>query len=141
MLAQTIFSHFRPLFALLPHYWSWKLKFGKNAKQNLEILSYYRCVPLIKMIWCIVPEIWSSTDIMFLSLYAFFCPFTSPPSFKQPQKKHLKKMKKTPGGIIILHNCTKNHDHMLYCSWDMVRDECNCYFSFWPMLFLLTPHF
>ena len=141
MLAQTIFSHFRPLFALLTHYWSRKLKFGKNAKQNLEILSYYRCVPLIKIIWCMVPEIWSSTDIMFLSLCAFFCPFTSPPPLNSPKKKHLKKMKKTPGDIIILHNCTKNHDHMLYCSWDMVRDGCNCCFSFWPMLFLLTPHF
>ena len=23
---------------------------------------------------------------------------------------------------------TKNHDHMLYCSRDMARDRCNCYF-------------
>ena len=40
-----------------------------------------------------------------------------------------------PGDIIILQKCTKNHDHMLHCSWDMVRDRCN-YFSFrvifWP---------
>ena len=33
--------------------------------------------------------------------------------------KILKKMKKAPGDIIILHKCTKNHDLMLYCSWDM----------------------
>ena len=25
------------------------------------------------------------------------------------------KMKKTPGDIIILHQYTKNHDHMLHC--------------------------
>ena len=31
---------------------------------------------------------------------------------------------------IILHKCNKNHDHMLYCSWDMARDVCNFYFSF-----------
>ena len=42
-------------------------------------------------------------------------------------------MKKTPGGIIILHNCTKSHDHMLYCSWDMACDHCNCYFLFWAI--------
>ena len=42
-------------------------------------------------------------------------------------------MKKTPGDIIILHKCTKNHDHMLYCSWDMACDRCNCYFSFWAI--------
>ena len=31
---QTIFCYFRPLFALLPHYWLQKLKFGKNVKKN-----------------------------------------------------------------------------------------------------------
>ena len=30
-------------------------------------------------------------------------------------------MKKTTG-IIILHICTKNHDYMMYGSWDMVCD-------------------
>ena len=42
-----IFSHLRPFFALLRHYWPRKLKFGKNGKKNLEILSIYTCVPLI----------------------------------------------------------------------------------------------
>ena len=40
----TIFCHFGPFFALLPHYWPWKLKFGKNVKKPLEILFYYICV-------------------------------------------------------------------------------------------------
>ena len=26
-----------------------------------------------------------------------------------------------------------NHDHILYCSWDMARETCNCYFSFWAI--------
>ena len=30
-------------------------------------------------------------------------------------------MKKTPGDIIILHMCTKNHDQMIYGSWDMLH--------------------
>ena len=40
MLTQTwsgtdiIFCHFRPFFALLPHYWSQKLKFGKKLKNK-----------------------------------------------------------------------------------------------------------
>ena len=34
-------------------------------------------------------------------------------------------------GDIILHKCTKNHDHMLHCSWDMARVGYNCYCSFW----------
>ena len=37
------------------------------------------------------------------------------------KKNESSKKKKTPGDI-ILHKCTKNHDHMLYCTWDMVRD-------------------
>ena len=38
------FCHFRPYFALLLHYWPRKLKFGKNIKKHLEILSFYICV-------------------------------------------------------------------------------------------------
>ena len=57
----NFFFHFRPFFALLPHYWSRKLTFGKNIKKHLEILSFYTCAPLIKIIctpdiWCMVLE-------------------------------------------------------------------------------------
>ena len=55
-----------------------------------------------------------------------------------PKNQNLKKKKKTPGDIIILQECTKNHDQMLYCSWDMVRDGCN-YFSFWTIFCTFTP--
>ena len=62
----------------------------------------------------------------YFSFWAIFCTFTP----QQPEKSKLKKItKKTPGDLIILHKCIKNHDHILYCSWDMVRDRCNCYFS------------
>ena len=66
-------------------------------------------------------------QICFFVIWAvfFFCPLT-----KAWKMKISKQMKKTPGDIIILHKCTKNHDHMLYCSWDMAHDRCNCYFSF-----------
>ena len=33
-----------------------------------------------------------------------------------PKNQNFKKMKKTPGDIMILHMCTKNHDHILCCS-------------------------
>ena len=46
-------------------------------------------------------------------------------------------MKKTPGDI-ILQKCTKNHDHMLYCSLDMMRNRCNCYISFWAIFYPFT---
>ena len=59
-------------------------------------------------------------------------------SLKTRTIKILKK-KKTPGDIIILNNCTKNHDHMLYCSWDMARHGCNCYFYFWTIFCPFIP--
>ena len=62
-----------------------------------------------------VPEIWCVTDVIgifhfgqFLALY----PFNSPKN----GNIYIKKKKKTPGDIINLHKCTKNHDHRLYCS-------------------------
>ena len=50
------FCHFGLFFALLSHYWHWKLKCGKNVKK-LEILPIYTCVPKMKIIWLMVPEI------------------------------------------------------------------------------------
>ena len=40
-------------------------------------------------------------------------PFYPPNS---PKYQNLKKMKKTPGDIIILHTCTKNYDQIMYGS-------------------------
>ena len=76
----------------------------------------------------------------FFLILGHFLPFytpSSPPN--NPETQNFEKMKKTPGDIIILHKCTKNHDHRLYCSWDMACDGCNCYFSFWAILFPFTP--
>ena len=64
-----------------------------------------------------------------------FLPFYPP---MDPENQNFEKMKKAPGDIIILHKCTKNHDHMLHCSWDMVHDRCN-YFSFWAIFCPSTP--
>ena len=72
----------------------------------------------------------------YFSFWAIFLPFYL---CNSPKNQNLQKMKKTPGDIIILHNCTKNHYHILYCSWDMIRDRCNCYFSFWAIFCPLTP--
>ena len=59
----------------------------------------------MKIIWYMIPEIWSTTD------RTIFCPF----------------------------KYTKNHDHMLYCFWDMVCDTSNSYFSFWAIFLPFYP--
>ena len=71
----------------------------------------------------------------FLSFWTIFCTFIPLTTRKI---KILKKLKKPPGDIIILHKCTKNHDHMLYCSLDMARNGFNCYFSFWAIFYPFT---
>ena len=45
-------------------------------------------------------------------------PLPSPPPLRARKMKmsKTKKTKKTPQDIVILHKCTKIHDHMLYCS-------------------------
>ena len=58
-----------------------------------------------------VPEIWSTVDRIFCHFGPFFAPFNN------PKDQDFEKMKeKKLGDIIILHYCTKNHDHMLHCS-------------------------
>ena len=47
-------------------------------------------------------------------------------------------MKKFAGDNIILHMCTKNHNHMMYSSWDTEWDRQN-FLSFWAFFALLPP--
>ena len=96
----TIFCHFRPFFALLPNNWQQKLRFGKNAKNNL---SFYTCGPQMMIIWCMVPEI-SSTTNNFLSFWTIFCPFTHLTTRKI---KILKKWKKLQEVLSFKHEYHK----------------------------------
>ena len=85
-----------------------------------------------------VPEIWCMTDVIAIfSFWAIFRPFYPPNS--PPKKLQKTWKKKTPGDIVILQKCTKNHDYVLYYSWDMARDGCNCCFSFWAIFCPFTP--
>ena len=69
--------------------------------------------------------IYSSWDIeqnlLKLVILGHFLPFTP---LKTPKIKILKN-KKFAGDIIILHMYTKNHNHMMYGSWDMQWDRQN----------------
>ena len=97
-----------------------KLKTSQKQKKYLE-------VPKIMIIYVIVPEIWHRTDVIVRFPFGLFYALLPP---NRPKNKNFRKMKNATGDVIILHNCTKNHDHMLYCSWHMVCEGCNWYFSF-----------
>ena len=81
-----------------------------------------------------VPEIWRMKDRIFVVLHCFL-PFNSP---NNPKNQNFEKLKKATEDIIILHKCTKNHDHMPYFSLDMAHDRCN-YFTFWAIFHPFTP--
>ena len=86
-----------------------------------------------------VPEIWHRWIKLLFFILNYTFPFYTSCLLTAQKMKISKKWKKNPGDIIILQNCTKNHDHMLYCSWDMACDRCNCSFSFWAIFCPFTP--
>ena len=117
----TVFCPFTPI-------WTHKIKIWKNEKNTLR---YYHFTNVYHK--------WQSYDIWFFRyrvhqtkcfvILEHFVPFYLPNNLKN---QNFEKLKKTPGDIIILHKCTKNHDHMLYCSLNITRNGCN-YFSLWAI--------
>ena len=51
---------------------SQKIKILKKWKKHLEILSFYTCAPEVKIIWCMVLEIWSAAGRIFVIFGPFF---------------------------------------------------------------------
>ena len=84
----------------------------------------------MKIIWCMVSEIWSMTD-------RIFCHFGPCFVLLLPLPNKSKKIK-SPGDS-ILHRCTKNHDHMLQCSWDTCTMDVTFIFYFGLFFTFLFP--
>ena len=65
-------------FVILGHFFSFtpitthKIEILKIWKMHLEMSSFYTCVTKITIIWCMLPEIWSATDIIFCHSWPFF---------------------------------------------------------------------
>ena len=137
----VILCHFLPI-------WLGKSKFWKNDKKYLDIFCSFtpllnpkikiwknaKCVLQMMIIWCMVPEILSTTDRIFCHFRLFFALLTP----YNPENQNFEKMKKIPGGIIILNMSAINENHMMYDSWDMEHDRQN-FFSFWTIFCPFTP--
>ena len=106
-----------------------KVRILKKWKKLLEISSFYTSVPKTTIIWGTVPAEWDR-------VFCHFGPFFAILPLLQPENQNLKKMKKAFGDVIILHMCTKNHNHTMYAFWDMKYDRHN----FSPY-FTLLPHY
>ena len=129
---QDSFLSFRAIFCPFTPLTTWKIKTLRQWKKHLDMSSFYTYVPKITIIWCMLPEIWSTTDKFFVIL-GHFLPFIG------PKNQNLEKMKKMPRYIIIiLLICTINGNHMMYVSLDMECNRCNFY-HFGPF-FAFLPH-
>ena len=106
----------------------------EKLKKCLEILSFYTCAPKMTIIWCMVPEIWSVTGKFFCHFGLLFA--ILPPN--NPKNQNFEKLKKMPGGIIILYMCTINDNQMMYGSWDIKHDR-QTFLSFWTIFCPFTP--
>ena len=72
-----------------------KIKILKKWKFFLEISSFYICVPIIMIRWCMVPEIWCVTCNCYFSFWAIFYLFTPLTAQKINILKKLKKQQQT----------------------------------------------
>ena len=111
----VILGHFLPFY---PTNNPKNQNFEKMKKTPGDIIILHTCIKNHDQCYTI-PEIWHMTDVIYIS---YFGPFSAILPPKSPKKQNFKKWKKTPGDIIILQMCTKNYDHMMYGSWDMVWD-------------------
>ena len=110
-----IFGHFVLFFALLPSNKMKNQNFEKLKKTPGDIIILHMSTINENYMMCGSWDMECDRQIFF-SFWTIFWLFYTP--ITTQRIKILKNWKKTPGSIIILHNCTKNHDHMLYCSWD-----------------------
>ena len=83
------------------------------------------------IIWCMLPGIWSATDINF----CHFVPFFAFLPHYWPWKLKFGKYVKKPGDVIVLHMHTISEDHM-YVSWDIRHSR--AFLSFWAIFCVLT---
>ena len=107
----AIFCSFSPLT-------TWKIKI-LTLKKDTWRYHFYIFAPKMTVIWCMVPEIWSVTDI-FSSFWTVFCPFTPLPM--NPEN----------------HFTNINNSYMMYGSSDMESNGQN-FLSFWTVSCSFTP--
>ena len=94
----------------------------KKWEKLQEISSFYTWVPKIMSICYTVPEIQPVRDIIFIFNFGLISALPPLPLPIQKIKifKKWKKKTKAHRDIIILQMCTKNYNHRMYSSWDMV---------------------
>ena len=84
------------------------------SKRDLQISSFYMSVPKIILIWLIVTKKWCAHQ------YTLFRPLFTLSTLFGLKNQNFWKIKELTGDINILHQCTKNHNHMIFNSQNMM---------------------
>ena len=129
-------QHFGPFLThFWPHYWPWKLKFGKNIKKPGDIIFLYMCT---------INEDHTMYEVWFMrykgretDFFVSFGPFLALWPSNKPKKSKFEKMKTTPGYIIILHLCTTNK--IIWCMVSEIWNVTDYFLSFWASFRPFTP--
>ena len=81
--------------------------------------------------WFLRYEVCGEQNFVILDCFLPFYPFNL-------KNQNFEKMKKKPGGIIILHISNTNENNMVYGSWDIEHNGQN-FLSFWIILCTFIP--
>ena len=71
------FLSFWAIFCIFNLLTTLKIEIWNKYKKHWEILSFYKCVPWMKIIWCMVPEIKGMMDRVFCHFASFFALWSS----------------------------------------------------------------
>ena len=134
-----IFCHFGPIF----HFYSATTQKFKILKKWKNTRRYYHLTQVYHKqqsydVWFLRYGAWQTKCLVILDYFLHFYPSNniildrslSFYSLNNPKNQNFEKMKTAPRDTIILHKCTINDNHILYCSWDMKCDRQN-FLSFW----------
>ena len=111
-----------------------KSKFWRNEKNAWRYHHLHLCIANNNHI------MYGSWDMErdrqnFFIILDYFLPFHP----LTTQKTKIKKMKKNPGDIVILHRCAISDNQMMYGSWDMKPDRQNLLSFFFAIFCSFTP--
>ena len=131
-----ILDHFLPFYFPPPNNPE-NQNFVKNGNKYLvpgDIIILHKCTKYDKHMIYGFWDMKHNRQIFFVILGQFlpFYPTSNPKNQNFEKKKHLKILSFYKSG-------TKNHDYMLYCSWDMAHDRSIFLFSFSAIFCRSTP--
>ena len=106
-----------------------KIKILKKSEIHLEMSSFYIYVPKIMIIWCMLPEIWSITDIIFYHFRSIFV--ASPP--ENLGNQNFEKMKKKKKIHLEISS--------FYTSVPKIKIICSAVLAIWCMMDVIIFHF